>query len=46
MTQIEDHFQEFPVLETERTRLRKISYSDQDDMYGYCRFPMVSRYTV
>jgi ribosomal-protein-alanine N-acetyltransferase len=31
MTQIEEHFQEFPVLETERTRLRKISYSDQDD---------------
>ncbi|PCL91573.1 GNAT family N-acetyltransferase [Paenibacillus lautus] len=46
MTQIEEHFQEFPVLETERTRLRKISYSDQDDMYSYCRFPMVSRYTV
>jgi len=46
MTQIEEHFQEFPVLETERTRLRKISHSDQDDMYSYCRSPIVSRYTV
>ncbi|MEC0204853.1 GNAT family protein [Paenibacillus lautus] len=46
MSQIEEHFQTFPVFETNRTILRKISYEDQEEMYSYCRVPEVSKFTV
>jgi [ribosomal protein S5]-alanine N-acetyltransferase len=44
--QLEEHFETFPLLETERTRLRKITYEDQNDMFSYCKNPEVSKYTV
>lgn len=46
MAKIEERFQPFPVFETQRTLLRKIAYSDQDEMFRYCSVPDVSRYTV
>ncbi|MFC4777761.1 GNAT family N-acetyltransferase [Paenibacillus sp. GCM10023252] len=44
--QLENHFEYFPILETDRTRLRKITYEDQYDMFNYCKNPEVSKYTV
>jgi ribosomal-protein-alanine N-acetyltransferase len=46
MKQIEDFFQEFPALESERTVLRKISLDDQVEIFNYCSVPEVSKYTV
>ncbi|RUS47940.1 GNAT family N-acetyltransferase [Cohnella sp. AR92] len=46
MKRIEDHFESFPILETDRILLRPITRSDVDDMYEYCSVPEVSRYTT
>lgn len=46
MKSIESHFDPFPVLETERTFLRPITYGDLDEMYHYCAVPAVSEYTT
>ncbi|RXZ77461.1 N-acetyltransferase [Paenibacillaceae bacterium] len=46
MKRIEDNFKSFPIMETERTILRPITYSDLEDIYRYCSVPEVSRYTV
>lgn len=46
MSHLEEHFQPFPVFETDRTVLRKISYEDLEEMYSYCKVPEVSKYTV
>jgi [ribosomal protein S5]-alanine N-acetyltransferase len=46
MMQLEDYFQPFPVLETNRTHLRMITDEDAEDMFNYCKNPEVSRYTV
>ncbi|MFC5471253.1 GNAT family N-acetyltransferase [Cohnella suwonensis] len=46
MRRIEDHFEPFPVLETDRVILRPITYSDLDDVSSYCTVPEVSQYTV
>lgn len=46
MKTIASYFDPFPILETARTRLRPITYSDLDDMYDYCSHPDVSRYTT
>lgn len=46
MKQIEDFFVDFPVFETERTVLRKITHDDQEEMFKYCSVPEVSKYTV
>jgi len=43
---LEDHFDTFPILDTARTTLRKIKYSDLNDIASYCTAPEVSRYTV
>ncbi|WP_246311151.1 GNAT family N-acetyltransferase [Paenibacillus xylanilyticus] len=42
MKTIESFFDPFPVLETERTLLRPLTYDDLDDMYSYCAVPAVS----
>ncbi|WP_127590587.1 GNAT family N-acetyltransferase [Paenibacillus lautus] len=46
MKRIEDHFEIFPILETDRILLRPITYADIDNMYQYCAVPQVSRYTT
>ncbi|WP_440117767.1 GNAT family N-acetyltransferase [Paenibacillus sp. QZ-Y1] len=46
MKTIESYFEPFPVLETERTLLRPITYADLEDMYRYCAVPAVSEYTT
>lgn len=43
---IEDYFENFPILETDRILLRPITYLDIEDMYEYCSVPEVSRYTT
>ena len=43
---IEDYFENFPMLETDRILLRPITYLDIEDMYKYCSVPEVSRYTT
>ncbi|WP_168121518.1 GNAT family protein [Paenibacillus sp. HB172176] len=45
MKTIEEHFDPFPVLETDRTLLRQIRHEDAEDMFRYCKVPEVSRYT-
>jgi ribosomal-protein-alanine N-acetyltransferase len=42
----EDIFCDLPVLETERTILRKIKKQDEEDMYSYCSDEEVSRHTT
>ncbi|MCP1182973.1 GNAT family N-acetyltransferase [Paenibacillus sp. 1781tsa1] len=46
MKTIECFFEPFPVLETERTLLRPLTYDDLDDMYSYCVVPAVSEFTT
>lgn len=46
MKRIEEAFHPFPILETDRTRLRPISHDDVEDMYRYCSNPDVARYTT
>jgi ribosomal-protein-alanine N-acetyltransferase len=46
MMQVSDIFGQFPVLETERTRLRKVTAEDAEAMFRYCADPEVSRYTT
>ncbi|WP_145146605.1 GNAT family N-acetyltransferase [Paenibacillus xylanexedens] len=46
MKTIESFFETFPVLETERTLLRPLTYDDLDDMYSYCVVPAVSEFTT
>ncbi|MGE6664169.1 hypothetical protein [Paenibacillus xylanexedens] len=36
MKTIESFFEPFPVLETERTLLRPLTYDDLEDMSSYC----------
>ncbi len=43
---IEDRFDSFPILETKRSILRPITFSDLDDIASYCSIPEVSQYTV
>lgn len=43
---LEEHFDPFPVLETSRTTLRKITAADLNDIASYCTVPEVSRYTT
>ncbi len=43
---IEDRFDSFPILETKRSILRPITFSDLDDIASYCSIPKVSQYTV
>jgi ribosomal-protein-alanine N-acetyltransferase len=42
----EDIFSDVPVLETERTVLRKVREQDENDMFYYCSDEEVSRYTT
>nr|WP_154892360.1 GNAT family protein [Paenibacillus xylanexedens] len=46
MNTIESYFNPFPVLETERTLLRPLTYDDLDDMYSYCSVPAVAEFTT
>jgi ribosomal-protein-alanine N-acetyltransferase len=46
MNTIESYFDPFPVLETERTLLRPLTYDDLDDMYSYCSVPAVAEFTT
>ncbi|GAB6926164.1 GNAT family N-acetyltransferase [Paenibacillus sp. JCM 10914] len=46
MNTIEESFVPFPILETERTRLRPITPKDLRDIYEYCSVPEVSQYTM
>ena len=46
MKKIEEHFEPFPVLETNRVLLRRITPLDIEDMYRYCSVPEVSKYTT
>lgn len=46
MKPIESYFAPFPILETERTLLRPLTYDDLDDMYSYCVVPAVSEFTT
>jgi ribosomal-protein-alanine N-acetyltransferase len=43
---IEDIFGNLPVLETERTILRKLNNEDFNDMFNYCSDETVSEYTT
>ncbi|MFS0727646.1 GNAT family N-acetyltransferase [Paenibacillus sp. 1P07SE] len=43
---IEERFEPFPVLNSSRTILRPITYSDLEDIASYCTNPEVSEYTV
>jgi len=43
---IEDIFQDLPVLQTERLRLRKLSMHDVEDVFAYASSPEVARYVV
>lgn len=43
---IEDIFGNLPVLETERTKIRKITIEDLDDMYDYCSDEAVSEHAI
>jgi ribosomal-protein-alanine N-acetyltransferase len=38
-------FNDFPILETERLKLRKITLDDVEDMYSYCSNEEVPKYT-
>jgi ribosomal-protein-alanine N-acetyltransferase len=42
----ENIFSGLPILETERTVLRKLKIEDSSDMYGYCSDDEVSEYTT
>ncbi|MEF2965374.1 GNAT family protein [Paenibacillus sp. M1] len=46
MKRIEDHFDPFPVLETNRILLRPITTMDVEDMFQYCSVPEVARYAT
>ncbi|WP_342434154.1 GNAT family protein [Neobacillus sp. FSL H8-0543] len=43
---MEEVFGDFPVLETERLFLRKISLKDVDDMFSYCSKEEVAKYVT
>ena len=43
---VEDIFSELPVLETERTILRKVAKQDEEDMFAYCSDVEVSKDTT
>jgi len=43
---LEDIFSDLPVLETEKTILRKIHNQDENDIFDYCSDEEVSRYTT
>lgn len=42
----EDIFGDLPILETERTILRKITREDENDMFEYCSDEEVAKYTT
>ena len=46
MQTMEQCFDPFPRLETERTWLRPITREDLEDMYAYCSIPVVSQFTT
>ncbi|CAI6015185.1 hypothetical protein PAECIP112173_00032 [Paenibacillus sp. JJ-100] len=46
MKTIENYFDPFPVLETERLLLRPLTYDDLEDMYSYCSVPAVAEFTT
>lgn len=43
--EIDKIFSNFPILETERLKLRKITLEDVEDMYSYCSNVEVPKYT-
>ncbi len=46
MMDVEDIFKDLPVLETDRTILRKIEKNDVQDIFAYCSDEEVSKYTT
>ncbi|MHA6483536.1 GNAT family N-acetyltransferase [Paenibacillus sp. strain BS8-2] len=44
--QVQDVFGTFPVMETERLRLRPVTREDAEDMFRYCADPDVSEFTT
>ena len=43
---VDDIFFDLPIIETDRTILRKINEQDENDMFTYCSDEEVSRYTT